>query len=132
MHYPSKIEYFTSPNGVCSSITESTHITVVKKPWQCSNHNNPLLQMMQTISQLYKLNALHKVYNNCGMLDGKLSDYASALISGNPPTIHNYGAQKNGVNTDGHDEDDDGGLSAAACANAQVTLALTQGEFLLD
>lgn len=27
MHYASKIEWFASPNGVCSSIMESTHIT---------------------------------------------------------------------------------------------------------
>jgi hypothetical protein len=76
MHYPSKIKHFTSPNGVCSSITESMHITAVKKPWWHSNRNNTLPQIMQTISQLYRLNTLHKVYNNRDMLDGKLSDYA--------------------------------------------------------
>jgi hypothetical protein len=57
---------------------------------------------------------------------------AHALIFGNPPIIHDYGAQTDGVNADRHDEDDDGGLSAAVCANVQVTLALTQNESLPD
>jgi hypothetical protein len=56
------------------------------------------------------------------MLDGKLSDYAHALISGNPPTIHNYGTQKDGVNADGHDEDDDRGPSAAVCVRTGTAI----------
>lgn len=50
MHYTSKIEHFASPNGVCSSITESTHISAVKEPWQHSSRNDPVPQMMRTIS----------------------------------------------------------------------------------
>jgi hypothetical protein len=34
IHYVSKIELFGSPNGICSSITESMHIRAVKKPWR--------------------------------------------------------------------------------------------------
>ena len=32
-HYRRHIENFGAPNGLCSSITESKHITAVKKPW---------------------------------------------------------------------------------------------------
>jgi len=33
-HYRHHIENFGAPNGLCSSITESKHITAVKKPWR--------------------------------------------------------------------------------------------------
>ena len=33
MHYHTLIEDFGAPGGLCSSITESRHITAVKKPW---------------------------------------------------------------------------------------------------
>jgi hypothetical protein len=127
MHYITKIELFGSPNGVCSSITESTHITAVKKPWRRSNRDNPLPQMMQTVSRLYKLNALRQVFENRGMLEGKLSDYAYAFVSGNLPAMRPYGIQTE------QDEDDEGdeneaGPSPGAAVNAQVSLASTKGE----
>ena len=37
VHYHDHIENFGSPNGLCSSITESKHITAVKCPWRRSN-----------------------------------------------------------------------------------------------
>lgn len=33
-HYHHLIQEFGAPNGICSSITESRHITAVKKPWR--------------------------------------------------------------------------------------------------
>ena len=36
-HYQRMIEDFGAPGGLCSSITESRHITAVKKPWRRSN-----------------------------------------------------------------------------------------------
>ncbi len=33
VHYRQYIINFGAPNGLCSSITESRHITAVKKPW---------------------------------------------------------------------------------------------------
>ena len=130
MHYASKIECFGSPNGVCSSITESTHITAVKEPWRRSSRNNPLPQMVQTISRLYKLSALRHVFKNRGMLDGKLSDYARAFISGSIPPIRDY-ATTFPRDDEGEDldKDDDEGPSPDAIANAQVTLAVTKGEY---
>ncbi|KAE9388501.1 hypothetical protein BT96DRAFT_781847, partial [Gymnopus androsaceus JB14] len=57
IHYPSLIIDFGAPNGVCSSITESRHITAVKKPWRRSNHYNALSQMLLTNQRLDKLAA---------------------------------------------------------------------------
>ena len=41
-HYPQLIRLFGAPNGLCSSITESKHIGVVKNPYRDSNRCNPL------------------------------------------------------------------------------------------
>lgn len=49
---------FGAPNGICSSITESRHITAVKKPWRRSNRYNALSQMLLTNQRLDKLAAL--------------------------------------------------------------------------
>ena len=42
VHYRKNIEDFGAPNGLCSSITESRHITAVKKSWRRSNCYEPL------------------------------------------------------------------------------------------
>ena len=84
--------------------------------------------MVWTISQLHKLNALCHVFENHGMLDGKLSNYAQVFISGNLPPIHHYGAQKDKEKDDKEDYND-GGPSPGAFANAQVTLAVMKDEY---
>ena len=129
MHYSSKVERFASPNGVCSLIIESTHINAVKEPWQCSNQNDPLPQMVWTISWLHKLDALCHVFENCSMLDRKLSNYTWVFISGNLPPIHHYGAQKDKEEDDDEEDYNDRGPSPGAFANAQVTLAVMKGEY---
>ena len=45
-HYEEHIHLFGAPNGLCSSITESKHITAVKKPYRRSNHNEALYQIL--------------------------------------------------------------------------------------
>ncbi|KAL0058867.1 hypothetical protein AAF712_014428 [Marasmius tenuissimus] len=57
VHYPYLILNFGAPNGVCSSITESRHITAVKKPWRRSNRHNALSQILLTNQRLDKLSA---------------------------------------------------------------------------
>jgi hypothetical protein len=49
-HYITSVPLFGSPNGLCSSITESKHIKAVKEPWQRSNRFKALAQMLQTIN----------------------------------------------------------------------------------
>src|SRR5437773_319106 len=56
-HYVRSIQLFGSPNGLCSSITESKHIKAVKEPWRRSNRFNALMQMLRTIRRLDKLAA---------------------------------------------------------------------------
>ncbi len=57
MHYVRCITLFGSPNGLCTSITESRHITAVKRPWRRSSKNNPLVQILRTTTRLSKLAA---------------------------------------------------------------------------
>ncbi|KAJ8494952.1 hypothetical protein ONZ45_g13058 [Pleurotus djamor] len=57
-HYRYSIQRFGAPYGLCSSITESRHITAVKKPWRRSNRYNALGQMLLTNQRLDKLQAL--------------------------------------------------------------------------
>ena len=57
VHYILSIRQFGSPNGLCSSITESKHIEAVKETWRRSNRNEPIGQMLRTLSRLSKLSA---------------------------------------------------------------------------
>jgi hypothetical protein len=51
-HYHVLIEDFGAPGGLCSSITESRHITAVKRPWHRSNRYEALGQMLLTNQRL--------------------------------------------------------------------------------
>ncbi|KAF8870197.1 hypothetical protein BD779DRAFT_1614206 [Infundibulicybe gibba] len=57
-HYRFQIEEYGAPGGLCSSITESHHITTVKKPWRRSSRYEALGQMLITNQRLDKLSAL--------------------------------------------------------------------------
>lgn len=76
MHYIHSIVLFGSQNGLCSLITESKHITAVKKPWHCLNCNKPLLQILQTKMLLSKLSAAWVKFGCCSMLKGSVLDTA--------------------------------------------------------
>lgn len=67
-HYVQMIQDFGVPNGLCNSITESHHITVVKHPWHHSNHYNALGQMLLTIQCLDKLAAAQVFFVEQNML----------------------------------------------------------------
>ncbi|KAI0297314.1 hypothetical protein B0F90DRAFT_1811137 [Multifurca ochricompacta] len=68
VHYHSLIEHFGAPGGLCSSITESHHISAVKKPWRHSNQYHALGQMLMTNQHLDKLSAMGSDFVACGML----------------------------------------------------------------
>lgn len=68
VHYHSHIENFGSPNGLCSSITESKHITAVKRPWRRSNKHRALPQMLRSNERLDKLAAARADFTARGML----------------------------------------------------------------
>ncbi|KAI9430281.1 hypothetical protein H4582DRAFT_2113894 [Lactarius indigo] len=70
VHYHFSIQLFGSPNGLCSSITESKHIKAVKEPWRRSSWYKALSQMPRVLLQLEKISALHCLFTLLGMLKG--------------------------------------------------------------
>ena len=69
-HYRHHIEKFGALNGLSSSITESKHITAVKKPWHRSNRYEALSQMLTINTRNDKLAAAQIDFSLCGMLNG--------------------------------------------------------------
>lgn len=84
-HYSRSIRLFGSPNGLCSSITESKHVKAVKEPWRRSNRWEALSQMLQTICRLEKLQAAARTFSLKGMLSGSTSSYTSMILAGGEP-----------------------------------------------
>ncbi|KAJ7183927.1 hypothetical protein C8R46DRAFT_1159216 [Mycena filopes] len=84
-HYIRSIRFFGSPNGLCSSITESKHIKAVKEPWRRSSRFNALSQMLCTLVRLDKLAALKVVLTLRGMLTGTTSSYTRQVLAGEQP-----------------------------------------------
>ena len=68
--YVRAILLFGSPNGLCSSITESKHIEAVKRPWRRSNRNEPIGQILRTLARKSKLAAARAEFGRRGMLHG--------------------------------------------------------------
>lgn len=85
MHYRRSIELFGSPNGLCSSITESKHIKAVKEPWRRSSRYHALMQMVQTISRLDRMAALRAHLRDHWMLDGTTLSYTAMILDGGEP-----------------------------------------------
>jgi hypothetical protein len=114
VHYPSLIRLFGAPNGVCSSITESKHISAVKDPWRRSNRNLPLGQMLLTNQRLDKLAAARVDFKSRGMLDRSSSVLPLPLPPPPPPVP---------------DQDDDDAVDAPGMtALGDVRLAIRPGE----
>ena len=108
MHYPDAIELFGSPNGTCSSQTESKHIPVVKDTWRRSSRHKPLPQMLQTITRLDKFTALQHVFKQRGMLSGTITEYMSQQFAGKlPPVLPWIGLSANASDYDYHSDNDD-------------------------
>ncbi|TBU39994.1 hypothetical protein BD309DRAFT_993389 [Dichomitus squalens] len=79
VHYIRSIRLFGSPNGLCSSITESKHIVAVKRPWRSSNSFHPIQQIVSFNTRLSKMAAARMEFGRRGMLqDDVLTD---ALLS---------------------------------------------------
>lgn len=90
-HYLTSIPLFGSPNGLCSSITESKHIKAVKEPWRRSSRFRALIQMLRTIIRLEKLAALRRRFLREGLLLGS--------------TAGNYDTVQPTSDTDSDDDD---------------------------
>lgn len=82
-HYRRNIEEFGAPNGLCSSITESRHITAVKKPWRRSNRYEALGQMLLINQRLDKLTAARANFIERGMMPpDRILPLAHSAING--------------------------------------------------
>lgn len=110
-HYLISIPLFGSPNGLCSSITESKHIKAVKEPWRRSSRYKALIQMLRTITRLDKVAALRQIFFQQGMLAGSTAAYtAQALSEANNDDndehwcSHIHGGHEGGVGDDGDDD----------------------------
>ncbi|KAF9545513.1 hypothetical protein CPC08DRAFT_730082 [Agrocybe pediades] len=81
IHYLTSIPLFGSPNGLCSSITESKHIKAVKEPWRRSNRFEALDQMLRAIIRSEKLATLRQRLLRDGFLVGSTAaHYLRALV----------------------------------------------------
>ncbi|KAF8258996.1 hypothetical protein EI94DRAFT_1774037 [Lactarius quietus] len=95
-HFYQGIHLFGSPNGLCSSITESKHIGEVKDHWRQSSRNEPLYQMLRSIQRMDKMSVLRRLFEDNGMLQG-------FCFSPGDPT--NHGDDEDEVNISGDPQD---------------------------
>ncbi|KAJ7689175.1 hypothetical protein B0H17DRAFT_1296284 [Mycena rosella] len=102
VHYIPFIQLFGSPNGLCSSITESKRIKAMKELWRHSSRFNALPQMLTTISRLDKMHAAMGSFCARGMMVGTTSSYTAMVHGGAQPqpTVAAI------INGDDEDEDD--------------------------
>jgi hypothetical protein len=117
LHYIRSIRLFGSPNGLCSSITESKHIKAVKEPWRRSSRLKALIQMLQTISQLEKLAAAQRSFTQLGMMDRTTASYTGMIQDSGQPQPQAT------LEADGINEDDDNGPIAGPKALSSIELA---------
>jgi hypothetical protein len=120
IHYFRSIRLFGSPNGLCSSITESKHIKAVKEPWRRSSRYRALVQMLRTLSRLDKLAATCRAFTKDGMMEGSTSSYTALVLQGElPPPPADL--------THDHDDDEDLGPVSGPKVLSSIELAKTPG-----
>ncbi|TRM58162.1 hypothetical protein BD626DRAFT_408644 [Schizophyllum amplum] len=114
-HYATSILLFGSPNGLCSSITESKHIKAVKEPWRRSSRHNALGQMLTTNIRIDKMHAARLAFEKRGMMEGSTSSYTARMLAGVAP-------QSPGSHDDGdEDEEPDAGPRALSSVDLATT-----------
>ncbi|KIM51404.1 hypothetical protein SCLCIDRAFT_33472 [Scleroderma citrinum Foug A] len=129
VHYQSMIHLFGAPNGLCMSITESKHITAVKKPWQCSNKHKALGQILRTNQCLAQLATAHTDFECRGMLSSQ-EEYAPLPNAPQPilplPHTQNDTREEEGLD---QEEDDQTGIvdERPELVHSDIKLARTTG-----
>lgn len=101
VHYHDNIKNFGSPNGLCSSITESKHITAVKRPWRRSNRYKALAQILKVNERLDKLTAARADFTARGMLTN------STIVAAILDSLRNDDVDDDDDSNDDVDDDDD-------------------------
>ena len=128
-HYFYSIHLFGSPNGLCSSITESKHIKAVKEPWHRSSRYHALIQMLWTLVHLDKMETLQHAFSKMGMLAGTASSYIMQMKA--EENESSLGFDKH-VDYDEESEDDEGGPASGTLSGAMsdVKLATKCGMYI--
>lgn len=119
MHYLRSIILFGSPNGLCSSITESKHIVAVKEPWRRSSRFHALIQMLVTNTRLEMMAAATRAFTQLGMMDGTTALYTAMILDGGQPV------PRPAVEDD---EEEDNGPVAGPRSMSSIELARIKGE----
>jgi hypothetical protein len=120
-HYHSLIQDFGVPAGLCSSITESRHITAVKKPWRRSNRYEALGQMLRVNERLDKLSAMRVDFVARGMMPAGHRPPAGTSFLHRPLGEYSHPSQ------DESDDDDEGPVDDNVLGN--VVLARKRGKY---
>jgi hypothetical protein len=125
LHYLTSIPMFGSPNGLCSSITESKHIKAVKEPWRRSNRYKALPQMLRILTRMDKLAALYRVFAHQGMMSGTTSSYTNAVLTG--AQVEDSAAEE-----ENDENDDEIGPVSGPKSLSSIKLATTTGRYFKD
>ncbi|KIM36125.1 hypothetical protein M413DRAFT_31879 [Hebeloma cylindrosporum] len=108
-HYVYAIQLFGSPNGLCSSITESKHIKA----------------MLRTLVRMDKMEALRRKLTKLGMLAGTTSSYmAQTKTEQSDIDISDTDGELMPVMPPVDDEDDDGGPVSGIATDAMSDIKL--------
>ncbi|KAI6101116.1 hypothetical protein EDD16DRAFT_1716689 [Pisolithus croceorrhizus] len=113
VHYGALICLFGAPNGLCTSITESKHIIVVRRPWWWLSKHNALGQILWTNQCLTQLAAACADFEARGML--LLSHMRDSVSSQDlqhdavPQSDRETSSTTEGLNN-GEDEDEHAGI----------------------
>ncbi|KAJ6563752.1 hypothetical protein B0H10DRAFT_2445344 [Mycena sp. CBHHK59/15] len=108
VHYIPSICLFASPNGLCSSITESKHIKAVKELWRRSSRYKALPRMLVTLTHLDKLAAARRDFTIRGMMTGTASSYTAMVLAGLQPQVEAVETAAALAAEKDDEEDDDG------------------------
>ena len=122
-HYPCAICQFGSPNGLCSSMTESKHIKAVKEPWRRSSRYKALLQMLRTNARLDKMSFARRTFTERGMMSGSTTSYTAMLLRGEQPAVP--------VEANLEDDSNDMGPTSGPKVLSSVQLACTPSKLLI-
>ncbi|KAL0063000.1 hypothetical protein AAF712_010131 [Marasmius tenuissimus] len=108
-HYPRGLRTFGSPNGLCSSITESKHIKA----------------MLKTITRLEKMNAIQQKFRKRGWLVGSTSWFTNTLMDPGADQAIEEAAREEFEDSD--DEEGEFGPVEGPKAESSIRLARCKG-----
>ncbi|KAI6143392.1 hypothetical protein BKA82DRAFT_4331274 [Pisolithus tinctorius] len=120
-HYYHLICQFSTPNGLCSSITESKHIKAIKWPYWHTNHFQALGQMLLINQRLDKPIAVCTDFKEHGMLNELLLSHALGALVGESCDM----ADEIEEQTGSYEEELGNAIDALRSVEAHVSLAHT-------